>query len=186
MQAMSPPESHIAELLDSDSPDLSDIFEHLYPELKKLAMARLASLAPGRTVTPTVLVHEAYMKLVKSESLDLKSRRYFFACAGRVMHDVLIDHLRAGNAAKRGGQLLKVTFSEELSVANPERGLLDLERALQELEQIDQQQRELVDMRFFAGLTLKDISELTDTPYRTVQRRWERARAFLHLRLDSA
>ncbi len=183
MWTMSSSHSEVSDLLQARNPDLAALFERLYPELKRLAIARLASLAPGQTITPTVLVHEAYMKLLKSEKLDMKGRRYFFACAGRVMHDVMIDHLRAGSAEKRGGQQIQVTFSEELPDAESTKGLLDLERALDELAQIDTTQRELVEMKFFAGLTLREISGLTETSYRTVQRRWERARAFLHSRL---
>ena len=171
-------------MLTARHPDLGALFDRLYPELKQLALARLTSLAPGRTITPTVLVHEAYMRLLKSENLDMKGRRYFFACAGRAMHNIVVDYLRADGAIKRGGDRVQVTFSEELPGMESAKGLLDLERALDELEQIDADQRELVEMKFFAGLTLREISGLTETPYRTVQRRWERARAFLHDRLQ--
>lgn len=181
---MSSHASELSELLNSRDPDLAALFDHLYPELKRLAVARLSSLAPGRTITPTVLVHEAYMKLLQSANLDMKGRRYFFACAGRVMHGIVVDHLRAESAAKRGGNRVQVTFSEELPGMESSRGLLDLEQALEKLEQVDPDQRELIELKFFAGLTLREISELTETPYRTVQRRWERARAFLHSRLD--
>lgn len=174
----------IATLLKDERPELAAIFERLYPELKRLARTRLAALGPGKTITPTVLVHEAYMRLLKSENLDLQGRRYFFACAGRAMRDIVVDYLRAGSAVKRGGNQIRVTFSEELPGAKTVWGLQDLERALVELAQVDPDQRELVDMRFFAGLSLREIAEITQTPYRTVQRRWQRAKAFLHTRLD--
>ncbi len=164
--------------------DLRAVFERLYPELKILARARLAALSPGQTLTPTVLVHEAYVRLIQAETLDLKSRRHFFACAGQAMRNIIVDSLRAASADKRGGGQAAITLTENLPGEGMSANLLDLDEALNELDQINPRQRELVEMRFFAGLAIREIAELLELPERSCWREWQRARAFLHARME--
>lgn len=180
--------SDITQLLQRADPDgdhLDAVFEQLYPELRRLASARLRALRSGQTLTPTVLVNEAYMKMVQSsDRLDLKSRRHFFACAARAMRHIVIDSLRAATAGKRGGVSADVTLHENISLPDNTHQLLDLDRALGELGQLDARQRELVEMRFFAGLPIHEIAELMEVSERTAWREWKRARAFLHAQLS--
>ncbi len=176
--------TEIAAPPSGERPELAALFEQLYPELKRLANSRLSALGPGKTITPTVLVHETYMKLLRSGNLNLEERRWLFGAAARAMHDIVVDYIRASGAAKRGGDRVRVTFSEEQAAAGVSWDFEDLQRALAELEEVDPAQRELVDMKFFAGFTEREIATVTQTPYRTVQRQWERARAFLHARLE--
>ncbi len=177
--------SEITRLLNepADGPDLQAVFERLYPELKQLARARLAALSSGQTITPTVLVHEAYMRLVQAEKLNLNGRRHFFACAGRAMRNIIVDHLRAAGAQKRGGDQVAITLTDRLGEDGPAESILDLDQALDELDQISPQQRELVEMKFFAGLPVNEIAELMGISNRTAWREWQRARAFLHARV---
>ncbi|TVQ35496.1 MAG: sigma-70 family RNA polymerase sigma factor [Wenzhouxiangella sp.] len=171
-------------LVDSeDGPDLKAVFDRLYPELKQLARARLASLSKGQTITPTVLVHEAFMRLVQADRLDLSGRRHFFACAGRAMRNIIVDHLRASGAQKRGGDQVAITLTDQLGEAGPAESILDLDQALNELDLISPQQRELVELKFFAGLPVNEIAELMGISSRTAWREWQRARAFLHARV---
>lgn len=167
-------------------PDFQLVFDKLYAELKKLAGARLAVMGGGRTLTPTVLVHEAYDRLVNVDGLDLKSRRHFFALAARTMRHIIIDHLRASGASKRGGDLVAVTLTEAVAAAADTTELLDLDQALDELDQINPLHRELVELRFFGGMPMADCAELLDISPRTAWREWQRARAFLHARIAHA
>jgi RNA polymerase sigma factor (TIGR02999 family) len=177
--------SEITRLLSTagSEPDLETVFELLYPELKRLAQARLASLHSGQTLTPTVLVHEAYVKLIQADGLELQSRRHFFACAGRAMRNIIVDQLRSSNALKRGGDQVAITLTENIAGEDGMRSLLDLDQAMDELDRISPKQRELVEMKFFAGLSIREIAELMEISDRTAWREWQRARAFLHARV---
>lgn len=182
--------SEITRLLipkSGNAPDLDAVFERLYPELKQLARSHLGKLHPGETLTPTALVNEAYLKLVHTATLDLKSKRHFFACAARAMRHIVVDSVRARLSGKRAGRLDAITLHEEhLALADTPRQLLDLDRALDELDAMSSRQRELVELKFFAGLSVRDIARLMEVPERSMWREWERAKAFLHARLSGA
>jgi RNA polymerase sigma factor (TIGR02999 family) len=159
------------------------VFELVYPELKRLASRRASVLAPDATVTTTALVHETYLKLVRSTDLDLRDRRHFFACAAQAMRQIVVDHARAAFAAKRGSGLAPIELPAELGAA-PAPDWLDLDRALGELEEVHPELRELVELRYFAGLTREEVAELLGITVRTVERHWQRARAFLYASIE--
>lgn len=167
-----------------DPAAMDAVFAHVYPELRRLAQAQIGR--GEHTLTPTALVHEAYLRLLGAASLSLSGRRHFFACAARAMRNILIDHLRAAMADKRGGGKDAITL-DGLAVEAPGLSphLLDLDEALDALDLVSPRQREVVELHFFAGLTYAEIAELHDVSERTVIRDWHRARAFLHTRLDA-
>jgi RNA polymerase sigma factor (TIGR02999 family) len=173
----------LREARGGDADKLGAVFAAVYPELRRLAAWRSASQPEGSTLTPTVLVHETYLKLVRSRELDLQDRRHFFACAGRAMRQILVDHARAGAAEKRGGGAAAVELPGELAGARANVDWIDLDRALDALDDIDPQQRELVELRYFAGLGREEVAELMGCSARTIERNWLRARAFLHAQL---
>lgn len=162
---------------------LDEVFHRVYPELRRLAGSQLAR--GEDTLTPTALVHEAYLRLLGAQSLSLVGRRHFFACAAKAMRNIVIDHVRARGAAKRGGGAAPVTL-EGLGVEAPALSaqLIDLDAALSALDKVSPRQREVVELHFFAGLTHPEIAELLGCVERTVLREWQRARAFLHARLQ--
>lgn len=160
------------------------MFAALYPEIKRLATARSAAVAPGATLSTTELVHEAYLKLIGSETLDLRDRRHFFACVAKAMREILIDALRTRSADKRGGGVRPVTLPPDLEGGALDTDLLDLDRALDDLDQVDPHLRAVAELRFFGGLSHEDIAELEACSVRTVHRQWQRARAFLLARLQ--
>lgn len=180
--------SEVTDLLiaarDGDAAKLGAVFEAVYPELRRLASWRAAGMRASSTVTTTALVHETYLKLVRARDLDLRDRRHFFACAARAMRHILVDHARAGSADKRGGGIQPVELPADFGGAPPP-DWIDLDRALGELEQVNPSLRELVDLRFFAGLSQDEAAELLECSSRTVQRDWQRARAFLYARLEA-
>lgn len=179
--------TEITELLEArdgrERPDLAAVFERLYFDLKRIAAARVSGGARDETISATGLVNEAYLKLVGAEQLSLESRKHFFACAARAMRQILIDRARIAQAGKRGAAFEHVTLEGCEAAAEP-LALFDLDQALEDLEQIDPALRELVELRYFAGLSLPQIAELRAVSPRTAARDWERARALLRVRLD--
>jgi RNA polymerase sigma factor (TIGR02999 family) len=152
----------------------------VYADLRRVARRRLAAERPDHSLTPTGLVHEAYLRLVDLRRVRWQNRAQFFAIAARVMRRVLVDHARAHGAKKRGGGGWKVPLTKNVGVT-PVRDvqLLDLESALEKLGRIDPRMSELVVMRFFGGLTVEESAEVLGSSPATVKRDWTRARAWL-------
>lgn len=163
---------------------MNAVFERVYPELRQIARSQLAR--GEHTLSPTALVHEAYLRLFGASVLTLDGRRHFFACAAKAMRHILIDHLRAGGAQKRGGNAIPITLSglDAEATAFPLE-LLDLDAALDALERISPRLREVVELRFFAGLEFSEMATLFECSERTVFREWQRGRALLHARLQA-
>ncbi len=166
-----------------DEASLHQVFSELYPELRRIARARLVH--EGATLTPTVLVHDVYLKLTAGEPLSLGSRKHFFTCAARAMRMILVDHARSRAALKRGGDQHRVTLNESAgSTAGIDLEVLALDRALEQLKARDQQQAEVVELHFFGGMTFAEIAPLMACSERTTKRYWSRARAYLHLQME--
>lgn len=171
---------------EGDPVALGQLFDALYRELRGLASRRVARLRPGGTLTPTALVHEAWIRLDGAKSLPLRDRGHFFACAARAMRHVLLDAARARGTDKRGGAALAVTLTANLAAEAPALEVLDVDRALVELEAVDPQLGELVELRFFSGMSVEDVAELRGVSERTVFRQWQQARAFLQVQLGQS
>jgi RNA polymerase sigma-70 factor, ECF subfamily len=157
--------------------------ELVYGELRAIAARQLRGLRGG-TLQPTVLVHEAWLKLVGAGS-DFASRRHFLGVAGKAMRSVLVDHVRQKRSQKRGGDLQQTPLDE--SVAFLEAGevdLLDLDAALQDLEHTDADLARWVELRFFGGMTNAEVATLEGVSESTVERGWRFARAHLRRRLE--
>ncbi|HET6397609.1 MAG TPA: ECF-type sigma factor, partial [Pseudoxanthomonas sp.] len=135
-----------------------------------------------RTLTPTVLVNELYLRLATGGLPELADRRHFYVAAAQAMRWILVDHARRGAADKRGGGLAAVTLDEHLldAGAQADTQVLALHEGLEALEEVNPQQRQVVELRYFAGLGFAEIAELLGCSERTAKREWERARAFLH------
>ena len=162
---------------------LEAAFAGLYSELKQIARKQLRA-APGATLNTTGLLHEAYLKLARSDPHDIQSRVHFFALAAKAMRQIVIDHARARITEKRGGmQAQLVDLDAAANVVSGDFGpdaLLRLERALRQLEAEEPRLSNLIDLRFFAGLSTAEIALLQDLTERTVARDWRRARAHLY------
>jgi RNA polymerase sigma factor (TIGR02999 family) len=161
------------------------LWPHVYAEMKTLARARLRALPSGETLTPTALVHEAYLRLVDGDRTTPADRTHFFALAGRAMRFILVDHARARTAAKRGGSERPLSLDGLPTLAAPDAGdraadLLALDRALDGLARLDPRLAEVVELRFFAGLPHEDVAAATGRSVPTVKRDWQRARAWLY------
>jgi RNA polymerase sigma factor (TIGR02999 family) len=154
----------------------------VYDELRKLAAQRLAQEKPGQTLQATALVHEAYLRLVDSDKVQLwNSRGHFFAAAAEAMRRILVDHARHKRSRKRGGELVRQDL-DALEIALPEipEDVVALDDALNKLAATDKTAADLVHLRFFAGLPLPEIAQLLGISPRTADRLWAYARAWLH------
>jgi RNA polymerase sigma factor (TIGR02999 family) len=158
----------------------SRLMEAVYTDLRRVARRRLRAERGDHSLTPTALVHEAYVRLVDLRRIRWQNRVQFFAIAARLMRRVLVDHARGLAALKRGGARWKVSLSDHVAVAPPrEVDILDLEAALDKLGTINPRLVDLVVMRFFGGLTIEETADAVQSSPATVKRDWIRARAWL-------
>ncbi len=157
----------------------------IYDELHRLAERQMRGERAGHTLTPTALIHEAWLRLSAEDSAAAQDRTQFYALAARRMRQVLIDHARRRDADKRGGGEAPITLSrvDAESSAGQDIDALALEQALAQLEAMDARKAQVVELRYFAGLEMSEIAELLGISRATAQRDWEVARAFLHHQL---
>jgi len=157
----------------------------VYSELRGIAQSHLRRENPGHTLSPTALVHEAYLKLIEIEHVAWQDRAHFFAVAARQMRRILIDHARSRGRAKRGGDAVKVPLDEAAEIpALDTEGLLMLDDALARLEAMNERQCRVVEFRCFVGLSVEETAEVLGTSPTTVKRDWAFARAWLNRELD--
>lgn len=169
-----------------DATALPRLVEIVYPELRRIAAQRLRNERDGHTLQPTALVHEAYVRLAQQQpGKQWQDRAHFFAVAAHVVRAVLVDHARARRAIKRGaGEApLDLTIAGESAGATPV-DLLDLDAALQSLEALDKEQGRIVELRYFAGLSIDETAEALGTSPSTVKRGWLAAKTFIRRHLD--
>jgi RNA polymerase sigma factor (TIGR02999 family) len=176
--------SQVTELLmqwkrgDQEAPRV--LLPLVYDELRRLARHHLRAERSDHTLQSTALVHEAYLRLVKPGSLQLESRQHFFALASQLMREILVDYARGRRAAKRdGGNRLTLDEAAELSESKGV-DLLALDDALNELAKMSPRQSRIVELKFFGGLRIGEISEVLGVSSATVERDWAVARAWLH------
>jgi RNA polymerase sigma factor (TIGR02999 family) len=177
--------SQITNLLDDWRHGRLDAFDQLYAlvydELRSLASSYMRRERPDHTLQTTALVNEAYLKLVGHRDSLPQNRLHFFAVAAKVMRQILIDHARTHGAEKRGGGAVKVPL-DEAAVMSEERAaeLLALDEALDRLAAVDARKSQVVELRFFGGLTIEETAELLGVSFNTAVRDWEMARAWLY------
>ena len=168
----------LKEWSEGDREALDQLMPFVYEELRKLASAYLRVERKDHTLQPTALVNEAYLRLTRQQNVTWQNRAHFFGIAAQMMRRILVDHARKRQAAKRDASAWKVATAElDDSDSAPE--LLGLDRALEELEKIDPQQAKVVELRFFAGLTVEETAEVAGISPRTVKREWRTAKAWL-------
>ena len=175
-------------LRQGDPQAMSDLFPLVYGELRRVARRRRGSRAASATLNTTAVVHELYLKLSGTSSADWQSRAHFFAVAAQAMRQILTDHARRRTAEKRGGEQSPISLDEAFvpSVQREADWLLDLNQALGELSDLSPRLAQVVECRYFAGMTDEEVAVVVGTTGRTVRRDWLKARAWLYRRLDSA
>ena len=166
---------------------VDELLPQIYDEMREIA-ARLFRRADwNSTLAPTAVVHEAYLRLVGQQPQDFAGRSHFLALAANVMRQILVDHHRRGEAAKRGGDWQRVSLSVAAHLAPEEQiDFVALEDALQVLAKLDDRQARVVELRFFADLTVEEIADVLKVSKSTVEMDWRHARAWLKRRLEAA
>jgi RNA polymerase sigma factor (TIGR02999 family) len=187
-----PPPSDVTALLLAWGRGESEAREKLIPlvyaELRRIAAGAMAAERRDHTLEPTALVNETYLKLVRQADVPWQNRAHFFGVAARLMRQILVDHARAHGAQKRGAGKPRLTLDSVLAAAagGNEVELLALDDALTELSRIDEEQGRIVELRFFAGLSVPETAEALGISSSTVKRDWAVARAWLFRRLAPA
>ncbi|MDX2147561.1 MAG: sigma-70 family RNA polymerase sigma factor [Planctomycetota bacterium] len=191
MQAPSVDITHMLRRASSGDPaaveQLAPIVMH---ELRAIADRAMKRETPGHTLQPTLLANEAFMRLVGNDAIDWSDRSHFFALAARNIRRILVDHARARSAQKRGGgpdRLARVTldFAEGVASRSSDLDVTDVDDALTKLAALDPRQAQVVELRFFGGLTSEQTAQLLGVSKRTVDEDWAMARAWLSLELHS-
>jgi RNA polymerase sigma factor (TIGR02999 family) len=171
---------------NGDQAALEQLMPLVYDELRRLASNYLRRERVSHTLQPTALVNEAYLKLVDQRNAKWQNRAHFFGISAQLMRRILVDHARQHSAAKRGGskqQRLSITSAERV-VKQPEVDLLALNEALDELTIMDPQQAQIVELKFFGGLSIEETAEVLGIGHATVERDWKMARAWLRRQLE--
>ena len=164
---------------------IDDLLPLVYSELHRQAAAYLRRERPNHTLQATALVHEAYLKLVDQRRVEWKSRGHFFAIAAQAMRRILVDHARTRHREKRGGSSEDVPLEEALLAAADEADVdvIALDEALTRLAEFDPEQERLVELRYFAGLSLEEAADVLGVSRATAAREWAVAKAWLHREL---
>lgn len=167
-------------------PDAVDqLFPLVYEELRSRARRQIGRERGGHTLQPTALVHEAFLRLAKAESLPAENRVHFYAIASRVMRQVLVDHARGFRAEKRGGAAQRLSVTDaDLAPERSAADILDLNEALERLFALDERKARVVDMRYFGGMTEAEIAIVLGVTEKTVRRDWQFAKVWLYRELS--
>jgi RNA polymerase sigma factor (TIGR02999 family) len=161
------------------------LIDAVYDELRRLARGHLRRERENHSLAPTALVHEAYLKLIDQRHTKWQNRAQFFAIAARIMRRILVDHARSRGAAKRGSPATVVLDGVDLAAPGVDLDVLALDAAMDKLARIDERQSRLVELRFFAGLTVEETAAALDVAPITVKRDWALARAWLFRELQA-
>jgi len=178
----------VTELLQAwrlgNSSALDELLPLVYAELRRRARRYVARERRSLTLQSTDLIHEAYLKLVRSNPVNWRDRSHFFALAARLMRQILVDHARSRGYAKRGGGARRVTFDECLAWDRADVDLVGLDEALRALAAADPRKGQVVELRFFGGLSVEETAEVLQVSRQTVIRDWRLSRAWLLRQLD--
>jgi RNA polymerase sigma factor (TIGR02999 family) len=177
----------LIEVTNRNSAAVDALLPLIYDELRSLAANYLRRERPDHTLQPTALVHEAYLRMVDQTQVNWQNRAHFFGVAAQMMRRILVDHARAHNAEKRGQDFQKLSLDENVDKAierNTE--LLALDDALHALAEIDEQKSRVVELRFFAGLSIEETAEVLNVSAPTVKRQWRMAKAWLYGQVQRA
>lgn len=179
--------THLLQRFDPGDPQASEqLLELVYDELRRLAASKLSHEKPGQTLQATALVHEVWLRLTGSAEQESvwKSRRHFFGAAAETIRRILVENARRKSRLKHGGEFQRQELNDlELAAPEPREDLLALDEALGRLAATDRAAAELVQLRYFAGMTLPDAAELLGISPRSADRLWAYARAWLHREL---
>jgi len=188
---MTPAPHEVTKLLrdwsNGDQTALERLMPLVYDELHRLAHQHMRREKPGHVLQSSALINEAYLRLVDEPQIHWQNRAHFFGIAARLMRRILVDEARKRNSAKRGGAAIQVSLNEATSVAQEQAAnVVALDDALKNLEAIDSRQSEIVELRFFGGLSIEETADVLKVSTGTVMRDWTFARAWLRNEMGQA
>jgi RNA polymerase sigma factor (TIGR02999 family) len=163
-----------------DSESLDRLFPAVYDELRRRAHSALGRVQPGQTLSTTALVHETYLRFKRSGGLSWNDRGHFLAMAARAMRQILVDYSRRRRSFKRTSDVVRIELEADMIVDRQADGMLALDAALTELGALNPRLVQMVELRYFVGLSLEETARLLDLSERTVKRDWRKAKAFLY------
>lgn len=176
--------SFLSDLARGHAAAEATLMPYVYEELRRIAAALVGRDRPREGLQPTELVHEAYLRLVDADGLELRDRSHFFSLAARAMRQLLVDDARTRKRLKRGGDRKAELLDEAVALAaGADVNLLDLDEALNDLARLSDRQGRVVEMRFFGGLEMDEIAQVLEVSKSTVERDWSVGRAWLGQRL---
>lgn len=172
----------LSEIRDTGQNGLDEVLPLVYDELRRLADAYLKNERKDHTLQPTALVHEAYLRLIGQKEIKWESRSHFFGVLARLMRQILIEYARMRSRQKRGGEFqTRIALDAAISFENQkELDVLAVDEALSKLEKLDEQQAQIVEMKFFGGMTVEEIAEVVGVSPATVKRDWSSAKLLLY------
>ena len=169
---------------NGDQGALDELIPLVYDELRRIAGRYMRRESQGHTLQTSALVNEAYLRLVDQKSLQWQNRAHFFGVAAQLMRRVLVDHARSRSRAKRGGRAQMVSLAEQAIISKEVADVIALDEALKNLAEMDPRKSQIVEMKFFGGLTTEEVAEVLKVTSRTVEREWRKAKAWLNLALS--
>jgi RNA polymerase sigma factor (TIGR02999 family) len=171
---------------NGDEAALEKLIPAVYQELRRMADHYLRGENAGHSLQPTALVHEAYLRLIDQTKVEWHNRAHFFGVAAQMMRRILIDHAKAKYRVKRGGAAVKVALDENANFTHERASeLLALDDALQALAALDQRKSQIVELRYFGGLTIEETAQVLGISDKTVMRDWSLAKAWLYRELSN-
>lgn len=188
---VNPPNNDVTNLLvawsNGKQEALDELLPLVYAELRKMAKRYMDSQPSGHTLQTTALIHEAYLKLADQKNKNWQNRAHFFAVAARAMRQILVDHARTRHRGKRGGKT-QVFSLDQVAEISTERAaqFVALDEALIELEKLEERKSRVVELRYFAGLTIEETAEVLKVSPETVQRDWRFAKTWLMRELSNS
>lgn len=167
----------------------NEVYDQLYPliyeELRDIAYAHMSQQSAGHTLSKTELVHETYLKLIDQSRINFTDKSHFLAIASRCMRQILVDYARKKHAQKRGGKKKDITYIDEIFENQDKKAqeLINIDAALDQLEELNERLSKVVEMRFFGEMTIEETAKALDVSESTVKRDWMKARGWLYKKL---
>ena len=165
---------------NGDQAALDELIPLVYDELRRMAGRYMRRESKGHTLQTSALVNEAYLRLVDQKSVQWQNRAHFFGVAAQLMRRILVDHARSRSRAKRGGRAQMVSLAEQAVMSKEVADVIALDESLNNLAELDPRKSQIVEMKFFGGLTNEEVAEVLKVTSRTVEREWRKAKAWLH------
>jgi RNA polymerase sigma-70 factor (ECF subfamily) len=174
----------LALLASGDEEAADRLMPLVYDQMRGLARSMLNQESPGNTLQPTALVNETYLRMADQTRVDWRGKTHFFAIGAKMMRRILVDHARGKNRQKRGGGMHRLPLDDDVRVTNrSDEDVLAIEAALIKLAELDARQAQIVELRFFGGLTVEEVAEVLNVSKRTVESDWTMVRAWLRREL---